>query len=251
MTKTFLATILLAALTLLAGGCGSDLQSEPSVTSEPNLFKVVGHDIPQNVVQDVANELARYGPEICRLLDHRCTNQVLVEVFPSQEALDQQGMNPEMQGYYAYSGRGIIQMVSPLQPIPGLETEYADRLQIAVHEYVHLVNDEINPAMPLWLDEGVAVYTAPHQLYETVTRRSFPFEMVPRIEQLEESYETVPAADLFAFSLVEFIAAEYGQEKVNKLIRSPESIELVLGLSRAELEVQWNIYMEKTYASEP
>jgi hypothetical protein len=80
------------------------------------------------------------------------------------------------------------------------------------------------------MDEGVAVYVAPHEVYEYVTHHRFPFDMVPSMRQLDASYETVPGADLFAFALVEFIASQFGQESLNQLIRSPESMEEILGV---------------------
>ncbi len=156
-------------------------------------------------------------------------------------------MNPEMQGYYAYSGDGRIQMVSPRNPTALLEGDYSQRVLIAVHEYVHLVNNDINPNMPLWLNEGVAVFVGPHDLYTYVCQNMFPFEQIPSFREMEKSYESVSAADLFTYALVDFVAHEYGQEKLNLLIRDPDKFEDILGDTRSAFEQQWREYMNLHY----
>ena len=80
-------------------------------------------------------------------------------------------MNPEMRGFYAISGDGKIQLVSPAHPAPHRLT-YGDGLMVAVHEFTHLALDEVNPRLSSWLDEGAAVYFGPdagRKLYDQVS----------------------------------------------------------------------------------
>jgi RNA polymerase sigma-70 factor, ECF subfamily len=186
---------------------------------------------------------------VCR--DLRCDFQrtVSVELFADQESLDRLGMNPRMRGSYAYSGDGRIQMVSPRNPVPNLPVGYETRVLIAVHELAHLVLNEVNPRLPLWLNEGVATFVGPHAPYSFVCRNRFPFDRVPQLRDLQQSYATVPAADLFAFTVVDFIVAEYGMDALNRLIRAPDALEQIAGGDLAEFERRWRAFMEQRYMS--
>jgi hypothetical protein len=115
-----------------------------SVVQQVDFFTGFGGEGDQQAVQDVAKALQTHSPQVCRDLEYECQSQVTVELFPDQNTFDRQGMNPMMQGYYAYSGNHRIQMVSPRNPTAGAEIPYSDRVLIAVHEFVHLVNNEIN-----------------------------------------------------------------------------------------------------------
>ena len=71
-----------------------------------------------------------------------------------------QFMNRAMRGYFALSGNGRIQIVSPANS--GRDAlSYEDGVGVAVHEFVHLALDQIDPELPDWLEEGTAVYLAP------------------------------------------------------------------------------------------
>jgi hypothetical protein len=227
----------------------SHIGLRPSFTlvQQADIFTVYGVEGDQQAVIDVAEALQEQALHINRAMDYDYRDPITVEIFPDQGSLDQYGMNPDMQGSYAYSGNHRIQMVSPHKPTSQLEVDYSQRVLIALHEYVHLVNDEINPNMPSWLDEGIAVYRGPHELYTYVCQNLFPFEQMPAFRELEQTYDSVPAADLFAYAVVDFIAHEFGQEKLNLLVRNPDRLEDILGTTRSEFEQHWREYMNLHY----
>lgn len=223
-----------------------------AVVRQAGLFTVSGVAGDEQQVEDVADALQVNAPQITQTLEFDYQEPVRVELFPNQDSLDQFGMNPEMIGFYAYSGEHRIQMVSPRNaPLTGYDPGYSQRVLIAVHEFVHLVNNAINEDMPDWLNEGAAIYVGPHDIYAYVCQHQFPFDQIPSLTDLEERYEAVRAADLFAYSVIDFIAADYGLEAVNALLRRPDALEEVVGLTRAEFEQQWRIYMNAHYANQP
>lgn len=213
-------------------------------------FNVYGTDVDQQEITDVSEALLAYSQEINKAIDFDFHEDISVEIFPDQDSLDQFGMNPEMQGFYAYSGNNRIQMVSPRNPTVQPEIGYEQRVLIAVHEYVHLVINAINMNLPVWLNEGAAIYFTPHEIYTWVCQNQFPFEKVPSFNDLEQSYESVPYADLYAFSMVEFITTEYGIDKLNRLIRSPDQLVEILGDSKYDFEQKWRKFMEENYSSD-
>jgi len=218
-----------------------------TLVHQADIFTIYGVEADQQAVLDVAEVLQEQAIQVNHALGYDYRDPITVEIFPDQESLDQYGMNPDMKGYYAYSGNHLIQMVSPRKPTIHQEIDYSQRVGIAVHEYVHLVNNVINPTMPPWLNEGVAIYMGPHELYAYVCQNIFPFEQIPPFRELEQSYDSVPAADLFAYALVDFIIHEYGQENLNLLIRNPDRLEVILGTARSEFERHWREYMKLHY----
>ncbi len=249
-----LALLWLAASFGLAG-----CQSTPTQTTLPTapgskmillqqveIFLIYGEPGSAEDAIEVAGALQTLAPQIRRDLDFDYQLPVTVELFPDQAALDRDGMNPEMQGYYAYSGGQHIQMVSPTNLIPNLNIPYAQRAQIAVHEFAHLVNNAINPQLPAWLNEGAATVVGPHDAYAYACQHAFPFEQIPPFSALEQEYSSVPAADLFAYAAVDFIVQHYGQETLNQLIRRPEAFEEILD-PRSVFEQKWREYMRGKY----
>jgi hypothetical protein len=248
-TPTFALTSVPTKLLFSKTHPTSSAGTRPSFTlvHQAGIFTVYGVEGDQQAVQDVAEALQEQALQINHAFDHDYRGPVTVEIFPDQESLDRYGMNPNMQGYYAYSADRHIQMVAPRNPTTQSEVDYSQRVLIAVHEYVHLVNNAINPNMPLWLNEGVAVYMGPHDLYTYVCQNMFPFEQIPSLTEMEQSYDSVSAADLFAYALVDFIVHQYGQEKLNLLIRDPDNFEDILGVTRSKFEQHWREYMNLHY----
>lgn len=231
--------------------------SSPLESAKAKLFTVVftvenfmlyAAEEDELVVQDVADALLTKSSEINDALDFDYQAAVVVEIFPDQDSLDQYGMNPEMQGFYAYSGDQHIQMVSPRISTPLPQIDYAQRVLIAVHEYTHLVLNAINSDLPIWLAEGTAIYIGPHDVYRYVCLNDFPFDQVPTFIQLEQSYGQVQNADLYAYSIVDFIANNYGVDKLNRLIRSPDMIEEILGETRTDIDFEWKLFIENNYS---
>jgi hypothetical protein len=98
--------------------------------------------------------------------------------------------------------------------------------------------------MPIWLNEGTAVYLGPHDLYSNACENAFPYKLFPTLQQLENTYGDIQAADLFAYTAVDFIVHEYGFTKLNDLVRSTDSVETILKVTPTEFEVEWRQYVK-------
>ena len=155
----------------------------------------------ESVLVDLRRSLYRRAPVICAGLETPCRFAVAVVVFRDQARSD--AANPKMRGYFAYSGNGKIEMVSPAQGRSrGLS--YRDGLMIAAHEYTHLALNEVNPHLVDWLQEGAAVYFGPRegrQVYDRACLRVRD-RPLPPIQELTMHYDSVAAAVLLAYTLV-------------------------------------------------
>lgn len=245
-------------LILFGSGCMSLRLPEPSAplptagncdTLQPihraDHLTLLGCEQDEQAIRDIAAALSAHQEAVCSALKCPGPFPVTVRVYPDQQSLD--GARPEMKGYYAFSGGRSISMVSPRNPIPQMDLSYENRVLIAVHEFVHLVNNEINPDMPLWLNEGTAIHIGPHDVYTYVCTHQFPFDMMPSLQDLEESYANTPAADLFSYAAVDWIISRYGLNSLNALLRAPDSIEAILGLSQTAMDQQWWQFMKENY----
>ena len=196
--------------------------------------------------EDVENAIKTHQDEICAQLQIECPFPITIEIYPDQASFDAHVINQDYRGFYAISGRGKIQMVSPRVPLPNMAIPYNERVLIAVHEFVHLALDEIDPDLPDWLDEGAAIYLGPHAIYDRACRQAFPFERVPGIQDLTQSYSSIPAADLFVYTLVRFIIERDGMENFNQLLRSPSRIREFSAMPPSGFESEWNSFLKQT-----
>jgi len=73
----------------------------PKLTREHriDIFIVVGVEGELQVLQDVAEALKTFAPQVRQTLDYDYQDPVIVELFLDQNSLDKFGMNPKMKGY--------------------------------------------------------------------------------------------------------------------------------------------------------
>lgn len=215
----------------------------PSPTPTPEQITIEGAGVPAQVLDDIAGALRAGAPTVCDALRVACDFPVAVEVFADQAAFDRGVMNPDMRGYFALSGDGRIQMVSPANSGRS-ELTYDDGVAVAVHEFVHLALDRIDPDLPDWLEEGTAVYLAPHEVYDRACRERLAGVELPSLEQMRRQYADVPAADLFAFTLVASIVATDGLDGLNALLLAPDDGERALGRPARDVERTWQEFTQ-------
>lgn len=213
---------------------------EPVSTAD--LVTVHGTDVPPKVLADIDAALIEGMPAICAALQIDCDFPVMVEVFPDQGAFDRDVMNADMRGYYAISGEGRIQMVSPANSGRS-DLAYEDGVAVAVHESVHLALDRIDPELPDWLEEGTAVYLGPHGAYEQACREQLRDVPLPTFADLRDHYADMPAPDLFAYTLVASIANNHGLDSLNVLLRASEAMETALGQPIGGVESDWRAFV--------
>jgi hypothetical protein len=143
-------------------------------------------------------------------------------------------------------------MVSPLNP--GSYHTYQSLMQVIVHEFVHLAVYEVRAdkemtGFPKWLSEGYACYEA-GQINDYIRKTiesSVSEKTPPTWTQLENASE-IEFGQMngygFATTIVEFLIVKYGINKLVLLIKEPDNIETIYGLSKDTLEKQWIQYLK-------
>lgn len=214
---------------------------------EDGIFIYKCMDQDPNVLKDIKNVLEEYYQSVCDDLEYQYTYKVVVEIYPDQKTYNENVMDDDLIGYPACSGNRRMQLVSPASPIKVSGIPYNERLLMAVHEFVHLMINEINNELPMWLNEGLASYEGSSAIYEYFCKTYF--YQLPSIElnHLERNYYSIPAADIYSYSAVHFIVEKFGFKKLNQLIRNPENFEKILSISKSDFNKQWNSFIDDHY----
>lgn len=149
-------------------------------------------------------------------------------------------------------GVGKIAIASPLNPPPG--SKFDNVINTAVHEFVHVIVNIINGETPRWLNEGIACYEAKDNdenwIRKTV-ENGLLNNMVPTFKDLDtgEDFETFFKLNgyQYSYTIVESIVNLFGYEKLHNLIKSPNSIVEIFGITEGELQDKWINYIKENY----
>lgn len=221
MTNHRIFSILLSILTLCSG-CNS--QTLPlSIETRYGTFKFSEKD--KTIINDLIKTCDEYLYKISCDLELEIKENTIIEIYPNQAVYDKFIINPSLKGSPAISGNGIIQLVSPNAKIKIDSISYPDRLLFIIHEYVHLMVDQLESPPPTYLDEGLACYYGSFDFYHAFIKEHFgQIKSFPSIEQLQNHYNEIPAADIFSFLVVDYLINSYKEEPISKIIRQPISI---------------------------
>lgn len=142
-------------------------------------------------------------------------------------------------------------VVSPLNP--GSIHTYKSLMQVVVREFAHIAvyaarGEKGSATLPRWLSEGYAQYEAGQ--INDVIRRSVKNGLTGKTPP---TWAQLNAASPMEFgymngyalsvTIVEFLTVSYGIDKLVLLIKEPENIENIYGVSTTELEKQWMQYL--------
>jgi hypothetical protein len=203
-------------------GCNS--QTLPiSKATRYGTFKYTEHD--KTSIDDLIRLCDEQLNNISCELKLDIDKNTIIEIYPNQSEYDKYIINPDLRGSPAISGNGIIQLVSPNSKIKIDTISYPNRLLFVIHEYVHLMVDQLESPPPTYLDEGLACYYGYYDFYHFIIKDHFgEIKLIPSIEQLQNQYYEIPAADIFSFLVVDYLINSYKKEPISSIIRQPDSI---------------------------
>jgi RNA polymerase sigma-70 factor (ECF subfamily) len=228
-----------------------------NLTKESQHFNFYSTDGDIKVLDSLAITLENNYSGITSHLGIEIDKKINVKVFPDIKAFHAAINYPDAPDWVVGSCNGDeLMMVSPLNP--GSVHTYASLLQVIVHEFVHIAvsyarGDKGWTSLPRWLSEGYAQYEA-GQVNEHIRKLAasgLKGKTPPTWEQLDNA-SVIEFGNMNGYGLsvtiVEFLVDTYGMDKLVLLIKEPENIEIIYGLSESTLEKQWIQYLrhEKT-----
>lgn len=240
--------ILFVYMILLCTACTSmethEGENKLEKVKETDKFVYFCTDRDLRIADEIDKVLEERYPEICRDLEHDYAYKIIIEIFLDQESFDNNPSRLGGVGFPASSGDKKIQMVSPQSPIKVLGIPYEERLLMAVHEFTHLMVNEINNDAPMWLQEGVASYEGSKEGYEKIILDHIG--KVPQFSfiELESSYYDLEYADVYSYFAVKFIVENYSYEKLSNILRQPGNLEEILQVEKDEFDKALNSYIQ-------
>lgn len=205
------------------------------------------------VLDSLALTLEKNYSRITNNLGIQIDKKINVKVFPDMKCFHAAINYPDAPDWVIGSCVGDeLLMVSPLNP--GSVHTYESLMQVIVHEFVHIAvyyacGNKVVSGLPKWLNEGYAQYEA-GQINEHI-RKSVESSLREKVPPTWTQLNTASAIEFghmngygLSVTIVEFLVATYGIEKLVLLIKEPENIEIIYGLPESTLEKQWIQYIK-------
>ena len=148
--------------------------------------------------------------------------------------------------WYIGDNRGTnVLITSPANP--GTEHGYEEVRHAAIHEMVHAYNSIINKRMPLWVNEGLALYLTngnpPKNLFSTS-------RFIPNLQQMRTK-SPVEFANIggyhFAHTYIEYLDKTFGWESVLALARGG-NYQGIFGMDEIDIYEGWLAFLEENYS---
>ncbi len=183
----------------------------------------------QNTIKDLLRYCDKEIPFICSQLNIEFDNKVIIEIYPNQEEYNRYIINPSSKNSPAISGKGIIQIISPLAPLAAEKKvgafSYGEKMYFLIHEYAHVLINKFSETVPISINEGVACYISSYDFYKKMAQKYVrQMNFIPSIDQLITNYYELRAADLFSFLMIDFMVTGKDAVALSDLIRHPELI---------------------------
>ncbi|MEA1877345.1 MAG: peptidase MA family metallohydrolase [Bacteroidota bacterium] len=141
-----------------------------------------------------------------------------------------------------------IHLISPLNP-PGNHTRESVKKGL-IHELVHIcVASKTKTRLPLWLNEGMAVYFAG----QTEFMREVPGILrsrltAPTLDEFNDpEYFEQKRGYAVSYTVIEFIIHRYGREALSAFIQNYPDYGFLGTMSIMQMQLEWQDYLQDNY----
>ena len=205
------------------------------------------------VLDSLAITLENNYARITNRLGIQIGKKVKVKVFPNIQAFHAAINLPDAPDWVVGGtwNTNEIMMVSPLHP--GSIHTYESLMQVIVHEFTHIAvyyaRGGKTTGLPRWLNEGYAQYEA-GQVSDRI-RKNIEMSVLSQAPPSWTKLDSVSDMEFgnmngygLSVTIVEFLVATYGIDKLVLLIKEPEKLEIIFGLPQTALEKKWIQYIK-------
>lgn len=175
-----------------------------------------------------------------------------VNIYPDIDSFHNATGRPNAPATSVGSGmNGVVYITSPLNPGPN--HGYKSIIQIAVHEFVHIIVEQFHRSQPSYLNEGIACYETPGQTNIAISQEDIEQDTLPSLSTLEtlnSSSNSRYNVYTYGPAYVIFIEKSFGFDKVISLLEGKDR-STVLGVSDSELNELWLAFLKREYGVVP
>lgn len=231
--------LIMILISILLFGCGEKADTI-KLRHESEHFKYISTKSDKDVLSNLEETLESNYDRIANDLNVTLDEKINVNIYPNiNEFHKATGYIDAEDWLVGFARDGEIFMVSPLNP--GSVHNYDSLMNVIVHEYTHILVGNINPNTDIYLNEGIAVVEAnqidsntKYYLKEIAT-----LNKLPKIDEMKNNYSELEQPYLISGAFVDFIIKNNGYDKVIDLIKNPDNIEEIIGLSKEEIILKW------------
>lgn len=229
-----LALVLTSAITPAFAATTADLKQQRE--TEHFVFYCMDQDV--KALDDLAEALEGCYERTTTDLGKMPSGKVKVNIYPDIDSFhNAMGRSNAPDWSVGEAKNGALYMTSPLNPGPA--HNYDDMLQIAVHEFVHIIINLFGN-VPSYLHEGVACYEAGQNRYDTLSSYiagQMDQNKVPSLSSLEKYNSSSEGIYQYGPAFVDFIARCYGFDAVVALLEG-KSLATATGKDGASMQNQ-------------
>lgn len=229
-----LALVLMSAITPAFASTTADLKQQRE--TEHFVFYCMDQDV--KALDDLAEALEGCYERTTTDLGKTPSGKVKVNIYPDIQSFHNAMGRPNAPDWSVGEAKnGALHMTSPLNPGPS--HDYDGMLQIAVHEFVHIIINLFG-SVPSYLHEGVACYEAGQNRYETLSSfiaGQMDQNKVPSLSSLEKFNSSSEGMYEYGPAFVDFIARIYGFDAVVALLEG-KPLATAIGKDGASMQNQ-------------
>lgn len=229
-----LALVLTSAITPAFAATTADLKQQ----RETEHFVLYCMDQDVKALDDLAEALEGCYERTTTDLGKAPSGKVKVNIYPDIDSFHNAMGRPNDPDWSVGEAKnGALYMTSPLNPGPS--RDYDGMLQVAVHEFVHIIINLFG-SVPSYLHEGVACYEAGQNDYQSLSAfitRQWNENKVPSLSSLEKFNSSSEGMYQYGPAFVDFIARCYGFDAVVALLEG-KSLATAIGKDGASMQNQ-------------
>lgn len=220
--------------------------------TEHFLFYCTEQDI--SCLNELSQKLEENYQRICNDLGYNFKGKIKVKIFPDLQTFHNATGNPNSPNWFiGFENNGEIFITSPLNPGPA--HNYKSILKGIVHEFTHVIVNDLKSSVPRWLDEGLASFEAGQM---DINRHYCLFteifeNRIPKIKDFEIDWVSFgeKGGYVWSYTIVEFVVQDYGWEKVREWIQNDGAIKSTFGIGDDKFQKKWISFLEKNYLKNP
>lgn len=238
-------------------GCSKNIS--PNNDSDDNFklqmenenFKFYSFNQDKDCLDDLAKVLKDNYSRISKDLNINLKDKIIIEIYPDINSYHNSIGSPNAPDWVVGTGWGNkIKMVSPLNP--GKQHTYETLKQVVVHEFTHVAISSINSnldSIPLWLNEGTAVYEAKQMSDNTrvAIKEKVNNNEIPSLSKMSPENFSATGGYAFSYTAIEYIVKNYGYDTLISLLKTPTNLEKIIGTNMIEFEGNWRSYLKENY----
>jgi hypothetical protein len=227
----------------------------PYETLETEHFKVRYESGDRQAAIDVSKALEDSYEKITRDLGVRPKGKTIVELYTTPE-LYQRYRKPAAWaiGGNIYPGRNMIALPSPSTWGKANIHRYEDLWHVMPHEYTHVILRRYR--LPMWLDEGIAVYESGqwNPGYQRILKEAVEKDALLSLKELDDFNTFITNGDLSyaeSYSAVAYLKTTHGEEALKRItgglargLSFEKALKDATGLDKEEFEREWRLYLE-------